>query len=60
MTKLINTYTEYVSNNTTLSIDTMYSNVIESYNLNAYGFRLNTSFFIQTSGLYSYVVERVR
>ncbi len=60
MTNLVNTYEEYYNNDTTLSIDTMYSNVIEKYNMNAYGFTNNGGFFNQKYGLYSYIFEGVR
>jgi GR25 family glycosyltransferase involved in LPS biosynthesis len=60
MTNLINTYEEYYNNNTVLSIDTMYSNVIEKYNMNAYGFTNNRGFFNQKHGAYSYIIEGVR
>lgn len=59
MKELIKTYEEYYNNNTTLSIDTMYSNVIENNNLNAYG-HVHNKMFIQKPGMYSYIVERVR
>lgn len=60
MTHLINTYEEYYNNNTTLSVDTIYSNVIEKHNMNAYGFTNNRGFFNQKYGLYSYIIEGVR
>jgi hypothetical protein len=60
MQHLVRTYDKYYSNNTTLSIDTTYSNVIEENNLNAYGFKYYNKFFIQKQGMYSYVVEKVR
>lgn len=56
--ELIKTYEDYYKNNTTLSIDTMYSNVLETTSLNAYGF--NNPLFIQKQGMYSYIVEKVR
>uniref|UniRef100_A0A6C0KNR8 Glycosyl transferase family 25 domain-containing protein n=1 Tax=viral metagenome TaxID=1070528 RepID=A0A6C0KNR8_9ZZZZ len=60
MNLLIETYNEYIRNHTTLSIDTMYSNVIQKHDLNAYGCTDNRRFFAQRSGIYSYVVECVR
>lgn len=60
MQKLVSTYDKYYHNNTTLSIDTTYSNVIEENNLNTYGFKNNNGFFIQKQGIYSYIVEKVR
>jgi glycosyl transferase family 25 len=60
MQHLVRTYDKYYSNNTTLSIDTTYSNVIEENNLNAYGFKYYNKFFIQKQGMYSYIVEKVR
>lgn len=60
MQNLVRTYDKYYNNNTALSIDTTYSNVIEENNLNAYGFSASYGFFIQKQGIYSYIVERVR
>ena len=58
MKELIKTYEDYYNNNTTLSVDTMYSNILETTTLCAYGF--NHPLFIQKQGMYSYIVEKVR
>jgi len=60
MQYLIKTYDEYYNNNTTLSIDTMYSNIIEEKHLNVYGFTYHNGFFIQKRGMHSYIIEKVR
>ena len=60
MKKLVETYEEYYNNNTVLSVDTMYSNVIEKYNMNAYGVTNHLTYFVQKYGLYSYVFEGFR
>jgi GR25 family glycosyltransferase involved in LPS biosynthesis len=60
MTKLVELYEHYYRNNTTLSVDTMYSNIIESNKLNVYTFRNHSGFFIQKQGAYSYIAEKER
>jgi GR25 family glycosyltransferase involved in LPS biosynthesis len=57
--ELIKTYDEYYTNNVTLSIDTTYSNILKSGYLSAYGFN-DSRYFSQQSGLFSYVIERIR
>lgn len=58
MKELIKTYEDYYKNNTTFAIDGIYSNVLETTTLNAYGF--NNPLFIQKQGMYSYIIEGVR
>jgi len=58
MNELIKTYDEYYNNNTTLSIDTLYSNILKSNKVDGYGF--NTNDFIQQPGLFSYIIEKIR
>ena len=60
MKKLVDLYEEYYNNNTTLSIDTMYSNVIKQYNMNAYGITKSLTYFVHNDGMYSYVLEGIR
>jgi GR25 family glycosyltransferase involved in LPS biosynthesis len=60
MKKLVDLYEKYYNNNTTLSIDTMYSNVIEQYNMNAYGITNPSTYFSHKDGMYSYVIEKIR
>jgi hypothetical protein len=60
MKETIRTYEDYIGNNTTLSIDTMYSNIVEQTPFDAYGFTQHGQFFVQRSGIYSYVVEKIR
>ena len=60
MKKLVDLYEEYYNNNTSLSIDTMYSNVIEQHNMNAYGITNHLTYFVHKDGMYSYVIEQIR
>jgi GR25 family glycosyltransferase involved in LPS biosynthesis len=60
MIELVKLYQSYYNNNTTLSIDTTYSDVIENNNLNAFGFKDYYSHFRQKYGIYSYIAEGVR
>ena len=59
MNELVKTYEDYYANNVTLSIDTLYSNILKIPSINAYGFN-NHKVFIQQPGIYSYIVENIR
>ena len=58
MNELINTYQEYYNNNTTLPIDAIYSKILKSNKVDGYGF--NQKYFIQPSGIFSYIIEGIR
>lgn len=58
MRELVNTYQSYYDSHCTLSIDTMYSNVLKTNKVT--GIILNRRPFIQKPAMYSYIVERIR
>ena len=57
MHELVKTYQSYYDVNCTLSIDTMYSNVLKTDKVTGI---INSRPFIQKPAIYSYIIERIR
>jgi hypothetical protein len=60
MKALIEKYMEYYEKNTTLSIDTIYSDILKSKQCIGYGLSQCNTFFIQKRGIFSYIIDDIR